>query len=295
MENREGYKKTELGWIPEEWDSFRLDKSGIEIIDGDRGVNYPKQDEFFHNGFCLFLNAKNVTKAGFKFDETQYISKSKDKLLSKGKLQRDDIVITTRGTVGNIAWFNNDIQFNEIRINSGMALIRQHKRNYDSLYLYNFLRSDVFQKQVKLISFGSAQPQLTIKEIKLFNIITPPLPEQQKIASILTTVDDKISSIEAQIQQTEQLKKGLMAKLLTEGIGHTEFKDTEIGRIPKGWEVVKFGTITNLGKSKVNPKDSANCQCIELEHIEQKTGRLLGYSFTDDKTSIKTTFKSGDI
>jgi type I restriction enzyme, S subunit len=74
----------------------------------------------------------------------------------------------------------------------------------------------------------------------------PPLPEQNKIASILTTVDDKISSIYSQIQQTEQLKKGLMEKLLTEGIGHTEFKETEIGRIPVEWDVSSLGDIISI-------------------------------------------------
>ena len=51
-----------------------------EIIDGDRGKNYPQQDEFFLHGFCLFLNTKNVTSHGFLFDETQFISEEKDKL-----------------------------------------------------------------------------------------------------------------------------------------------------------------------------------------------------------------------
>ena len=74
-------------------------------------------------------------------------------------------------------------------------------------------------------------------------IPTAPLPEQQKIAEILTTVDDKISSIEERIQETEQLKKGLMEKLLTEGIGHTEFKDTEIGRVPASWEIQELGEV----------------------------------------------------
>jgi len=70
-----------------------------------------------------------------------------------------------------------------------------------------------------------------------------PSQNKKKIASILTTVDDKISSIDQQIQQTEQLKKGLMEKLLTEGIGHTEFKETKIGRIPKGWVVRRLDSI----------------------------------------------------
>ena len=72
-----------------------------EIIDGDRGKNYPKQEEFLDIGFCLFLNAKNVTSAGFSFENCMYITEEKDTLLRNGKLKRGDVVLTTRGTIGN--------------------------------------------------------------------------------------------------------------------------------------------------------------------------------------------------
>ncbi|HHK6816565.1 TPA: restriction endonuclease subunit S, partial [Streptococcus pneumoniae] len=67
----------------------------FDIIDGDRGKNYPKSDELFSEEYCLFLNTKNVTKNGFSFDTKQFITKTKDKLLRKGKLERYDIVLTT--------------------------------------------------------------------------------------------------------------------------------------------------------------------------------------------------------
>ena len=81
-----------------------------EIIDGDRGKNYPKAEEFSDEGYCLFLSAKNVTKDGFLFEQMQFISEEKDNLLRKGKLCRGDIVITTRGTIGNIAFYDDDIR-----------------------------------------------------------------------------------------------------------------------------------------------------------------------------------------
>ena len=64
--------------------------------------------------------------------------------------------------------------------------------------------------------------------------------EQKKIADILSTVDKKIAFVEENINATEELKKALMQKLLTEGIGHTEFKDSELGKIPKSWRIVKL-------------------------------------------------------
>jgi type I restriction enzyme S subunit len=74
----------------------------------------------------------------------------------------------------------------------------------------------------------------------------PPLPEQKKIASILTSVDEVIENTQKQIDKLQDLKKATMNELLTKGIGHTEFKDSELGRIPKSWEVKKFSHITHL-------------------------------------------------
>lgn len=85
-----------------------------EIIDGDRGKNYPHQHEFLDEGYCLFLNTGNVTKAGFSFDSNQFISKEKCDLLRKGKLQRHDIVYTTRGTVGNAAYYSDSIPYEHV-------------------------------------------------------------------------------------------------------------------------------------------------------------------------------------
>ena len=76
------------------------------------------------------------------------------------------------------------------------------------------------------------------------NLLIPPLPEQKKIASILTSVDELIEKTQLQINKLQDLKKGTMNVLLTKGIGHTEFKDSELGRIPKSWEVKSLSEIT---------------------------------------------------
>ena len=77
--------------IPEGWKVGTLSQL-CEMIDGDRGANYPKNEDFFENEYCLFLNAGNVTKRGFDFSKCVFIKKEKDQLLRKGKLQTNDIV-----------------------------------------------------------------------------------------------------------------------------------------------------------------------------------------------------------
>lgn len=193
------------------WQEKRLGEL-CDVIDGDRGLNYPKLEDYSSHGHCLFLSAKNVTKHGFKFDETQFITEEKDQLLRKGKLKRADIVITTRGTVGNFAYYDNNVETKHIRINSGMAIIRNKSTN-KTRYFYIFFHSPQFKIELKRILFGSAQPQLTIKEIERFRIRYPTIPEQTKIANFLTNLDKKIEHIEKELCAVKEFKKGLLQKM----------------------------------------------------------------------------------
>ncbi len=76
-------------------------------------------------------------------------------------------------------------------------------------------------------------------------VLLPPLLEQKKIAEVLESVDEAIAKTEAVIAQTERVKQGLLQQLLTRGIGHTKFKQTDLGEIPESWEV---GIVGDLGK-----------------------------------------------
>ncbi len=90
---------------------------------------------------------------------------------------------------------------------------------------------------------ASGVPSLSRDTLNSISILTPPLPEQKKIASILTSVDDVIEKTSAQISKLQDLKQGMMQELLTKGIGHTEFKDSPVGRIPKSWDVKQVDEI----------------------------------------------------
>ena len=135
------FKKTKIGDIPEEWSVSSMLESDIEIIDGDRGVNYPKQHEFYSEGFCLFLSNRNIRNDSFDFSEPIFISQEKDKQLRKGKLNRWDVILTTRGTVGNVAIYDDSIIYDHIRINSGMLIFRAGK-SIAPEFLYYLLKSN---------------------------------------------------------------------------------------------------------------------------------------------------------
>ncbi len=120
----------------------------------------------------------------------------------------------------------------------------------DYEYLNQFLKSKMFKEQIDFMITGGAQPNFGPVHLKKVVLALPPIPEQQKIAEILSTVDAKIDIINQRITQTQTLKKGLMQRLLTKGIGHTEFKDSALGKIPKAWEVVSTDSIGEITSSK---------------------------------------------
>lgn len=140
----------------------------FQVIDGDRGKNYPKATDFFDEGYCLFLNAKNVTKNGFCFDTVQFITQQKDEQLNKGRVLPEDIILTTRGTVGNIAYCDIKSSHKHMRINSGMVILRSKDIIYDVDFITYVLSNQInYGKEIS----GSAQPQLPISKLK--DIIIP--------------------------------------------------------------------------------------------------------------------------
>jgi type I restriction enzyme S subunit len=104
-------------------------------------------------------------------------------------------------------------------------------------YVFRLLEENI--RTINYSGFqGSGIKHLYKSFIEKIEFSIPPLPEQKKIASILTSVDEVIESTQKKIDKLQDLKKAIMNELLTKGIGHTEFKDSELGRIPKSWEVV---------------------------------------------------------
>ncbi len=186
----------------------------VDFIDGDRGKNYPTFDEFTPTGYCLFLNASNVTSTGFNFDSCMFVTEEKDKLMNKGHLAPYDIVLTSRGTLGNVALYDKHVKFENVRINSGMLIIRSKNQRLSPYFIYVLLKSSYMKAAIEQFKSGSAQPQLPIKDLQK---ITFEIPESD---DVLSALDRRILSIEEQIsinkQEMDSLKdlcRILLAKL----------------------------------------------------------------------------------
>ena len=199
--------------LPEGWEYIRFGNA-IEIIDGDRGVNYPKQEEFYEEGECLFLNAGNVTKNGFDFSSCAYITKEKDQLLRKGKLQTGDVVLTTRGTVGNVAFLNETMTFSPMRINSGMVILR-NLGVVSPEYIYTALRHESLQKAMMMYASGSAQPQLPIKDMRRIKIIKADAKTMDKFTKYVADIYKQVSLMIMKNQAISKQRDLLLPRLMS--------------------------------------------------------------------------------
>tara|TARA_R110001592_G_scaffold271012_2_gene537514 strand:- start:5394 stop:6605 length:1212 start_codon:yes stop_codon:yes gene_type:complete len=135
---------------------------------------------------------------------------------------------------------------------------------------------------------ASGVPSLGRDTLNAILLLTPPLPEQQKIATILSSVDDVIEKTRAQIDKLKDLKTGMMQELLTKGIGsggvpHSEFKDSPVGRIPVSWNVVELGEIAK--QVKPGPFGSSLTKAMYVEK---------GYKVYGQEQVISGDFKLGD-
>lgn len=273
-----------------EWKEVDIEQTSIEIIDGDRGKNYPKNNELTNSGYCLFLSAANVTKNGLQFSNNSFITKEKDALLRKGKLMPQDIVLTTRGTVGNVGFYGDDVPYSNMRINSGMVIIRPGE-DFDTMFLYLYLRSCYFRAQITQFQSGSAQPQLPISTLQKMKVIKPDIAAQRRIASILSSLDRKIELNNKINADLEEMAQAIFKNWFVdfEPFKDGKFVDSELGKIPEGWKVGRLTDIIKLmpgGTPKTSeplywdngtipffsPKDVNGVYCFATEKHITETG-----------------------
>lgn len=189
------------------WDKLTLDNF-FKIEDGDRGKNYPSQNEIVNKGI-LFLNTSNFKKNELKFDKTNFITLDKFDKLTKGKLKRKDLIITLRGSIGNVVIFDNP-KYETGFINAQMAILRPKTSNV--LFSHRLLINESVQNIFKSFSSGSAQPQLPITQLKKVSLINPPLKLQNKFASIVEKAENVKEKYVDSLKELENLFGSLSQK-----------------------------------------------------------------------------------
>ena len=215
------FKETPIGKIPTDWDVQELgDESIVDII---AGQSPPSSTYNKENRGLPFLQGKMEFGEMFPSPTTYCLEPIK---IAK----KNDILLSVRAPVGDV-----NIAPSECCIGRGLAAIRAKVDKLNHLFLFYYLKLE--GRRFEALSTGSTFKAIRIHEIEKFSIPVPRVEEQKGVVGVLGVVDSAIGLVDRVIWKTERLKKGLMQTLLTKGIGHKEYKDTEIGRIPKTWQV----------------------------------------------------------
>ncbi len=237
--------------------SVKLKNLPISIIDGDRSAKYPKRTEFIGQGIP-FLNSTNITNGRLDLSELNYISEEKFSTIRKGRAQHGDIVMTTRGSIGKVAYI--PIGFHGL-INAQMLIFRAEENLISNRYFFYWLLSNDAQTGLKNFSSGSAQPQIPIRDLQEIELPVPPLCSQRCIAGILSTYDDLIENNARRIAILEE-----MAQLIYEEWfinyrfpGHESMPlvESELGPVPEGWDVVSAADAVEVNPKVKVPKEGA--------------------------------------
>jgi len=219
--------------LPSDWKLVRLDQIVSQKIT--YGIVQP--GAFDSSGIPLIRGVDYMSGWG-NLESFYRVSKDLHQKFKRSTTRKGDVLLSIAGYAGHVSVVPEWIE--EANIIQTSARISIEQSAASPPFVAYFLDSIEGKLQSRRYIKGSAQEGLNLDDVQKFLIPIPPLPEQKKIASILTSVDEVIEKTQSQIDKLQDLKKGTMNELLTKGIGHTEFKDSELGRIPKSWEVCKL-------------------------------------------------------
>ena len=252
---------------PREWQKLALRSVGDCI----RGLTY-SPDDVAPSGL-LVLRSSNIQNGHLSLTDTVYVDVNID---DQYLTQKGDILICVRN--GSKQLIGKSTRINRKIENTTHGAFMTIFRSVRNDFIQHLVNSDLFFKYV------SRDIGATINSINNSNLLDykfgfPPLPEQKKIATILTSVDTVIEKTQAQIDKLNDLKTGMMQELFTKGIGpdgkpHTEFKDSPVERIPVGWEVNSLSTVLNNMDSGWSPQCVSTCELQSVGRIKNHRNNL---------------------
>ena len=238
------YKEVQLGpktvQIPQEWEVQKLQEVTSRLTNG------TSESQNTEGKGLSVTRIETISHGSIDYSKVGFVDSDKD--LSEYKMQPNDILYSH---INSLKHIGKTAQYEGLKeLHHGMNLILLRPENIQPDLLLQYLKSEYARKIARSwCKQAVGQASINQTELGAVPIIYPPKNEQQRIAEILTTIDDLIEKTERVIQQTQRVKKGLMQDLLTKGIGHTEFKEVQLGpktvQIPKEWEVRKLDAVTH--------------------------------------------------
>ena len=244
-------KKTKIGMIPDSWDFCRLEKYCHVKTGGTPSTKIP---EYYDRHEIPWLKSAEVNKR-IIFESDNFISRFGLENSSARLLPNKSVIIALSGQ-GKTRGKTSILEIEAACSQSVACMIPKNENKLSYKFLHYFLSK--LYRYIRNLTGDIGREGLNLSLIRKFPLVVPSIEEQKKIVSILENVDNIIQTTQQLIETLQECKKGLMQRLFTEGIGHTEFKETKLGQIPKEWQVVKIKevgkVITGKTPSTKNPK-----------------------------------------
>lgn len=228
--------RTPIGWTVATLADAAIQKNGM-FVDGPFGSNLKTSD--YTDAGVRLVQLQNIGEGTFNDKNKKYVSLQKASELVRHQALEGDIVIAKMAEPVARACRLPASSDNWIIVADCMR-IRVDESRFDADFVQYAINAKHTRSVAEANSTGTTRKRINLSKAKSLPLLHPPLPEQKKIAEVLSSVDETIAATKAVIDQTKQVKKGLLQTLLTKGIGHTKFKQTELGEIPESWEVVKL-------------------------------------------------------
>ena len=241
-------KETSVDRIPEDWGIAKL---GDVTLDHKQGF-YTNQS-YSSSGIRL-VRITDLLNPEVSYETMPFLNVD-DKTIEQFKVNVGDFLIARSGAIGRYGIVTKDVP---CIFGSYIIRFRFNTSRVDNYFLGQLFQSTYVNRQLLSKKHGATNININAENIKSVKIPLPPIDEQRRIVGVLGIVDSAIGLVDRVIWKTERLKKGLMQKLLTKGMGHKEYKDTPIGKIPKEWEVTNIDEECLVGTggtpSRSNPQ-----------------------------------------
>lgn len=234
--------------------------SCCDVINGDRGKNYPAKSKLSIEGDYPFISAINLQGYTVSSTDLLYLSTEQYNALSNGKIQKGDIALCIRGSLGKFGFF----PFENGAIASSLVILRS-KDNLYQKFLGYYLRSCCFGNQILENNNGVAQPNLAANKLSRFLIRVPEYNIQVNIASELDSLQEVIDGYKEQLSDLDALAQSIFLDIFGDPVTN-----------PKGWEITPIKKVV-LPTKNINWRNNLNSyKYIDLTSIDKENKKIIG-------------------
>jgi type I restriction enzyme S subunit len=267
-----------------DWTRYKIAEATEYLVDGTHFSPKTTEGEF------KYITSKNIRNDGLDLTNISYISKDEhEKIYKRCKVQLGDILLTKDGAnTGNCCLNTLDEEFSLL---SSVAVLRGKKDSFNNKFILQILQSDLGQNTIISSMSGQAITRITLAKLKDYSFYFPEFTEQNKIAFFLSAVDEKISQFIQKHQLLSQYKQGMMQKLFSQQIRFKADDGSEFGE----WDTGLIRDVFTNKSKNFNPQIEKNLPCIELEHLSQNTGKILGTINSCEQQSTKNLFEKNYV